>query len=182
MTTKLTAVPGTYYAGIDRPFYASQSMITKALTDAGFTNVQWYPKGTPPPVNPQQDPNYSPKYTEWIKATLNSTRTLDLPAQPAWLVGIPFVQPAQPKIATPALPGAPAAPSAPTPTTPAWSPSWAPEGWMTASGGSSPTIVPLLVTNQRSASADQGGAILAAAGLALAVLYLKNRGRRHSEE
>jgi len=89
MGTTLQVLPGTYYAGFTRPWYASQSAVTGRLEGTGFTNVHWHSRKTgPPPVDPHSFPGYSDDWDEWISADMAAPRTVTLPAMPAWIVAV----------------------------------------------------------------------------------------------
>lgn len=63
---KLT--PGTYYAGFHSPFFVTNEMVRSALTPFGVTNVRFFPRSTPPPVDPKKDPKYDDAWDEWLSA------------------------------------------------------------------------------------------------------------------
>lgn len=94
MSISITLVPGRYYAGINRPFYVSQGMVSSAMKDAGFTNLAWHDRDKgPPPVNPKLDPGYKDNWDEWISVDMPTNKVVELPGRPSWIVAAPSAPP-----------------------------------------------------------------------------------------
>jgi hypothetical protein len=97
MSVAINLVPGRYYAGFTRPWYASQSAVTSRLEDAGLTHVTWHPReSSQPPVNPHSDPGYKDSWDEWISVDMPTSKVVELPARPAWIVAAPRPRPTPP--------------------------------------------------------------------------------------
>lgn len=85
--------PGTFYAGIDRPFYASQGAVADTLrTLFGVTDVRFHPKTDPlpPGVSPERDPDRSGPWSEWVSAEYSGPeRSIVQEKLWSWLVFVP---------------------------------------------------------------------------------------------
>jgi hypothetical protein len=68
--TTLNLKPGRYFAGINRPWYASQSAVRSEIQKRlGLTDIQFFSRKTSaPPVNPKIDPRYGEGWDEWVAA------------------------------------------------------------------------------------------------------------------
>jgi hypothetical protein len=81
-----------YYAGIDRPWFASRSAVRSALTKtvgAGVTGVRFHDRDEQLPVNPRVDPRYSDEWDEWIELLYEGVpRSLETERVWAWLVRV----------------------------------------------------------------------------------------------
>lgn len=68
--TTLNLKPGRYFAGINRPWYASQSAVRAEIGKRlGLTDIQFFSRKTSaPPVNPKVDPRYADGWDEWVSA------------------------------------------------------------------------------------------------------------------
>lgn len=60
--------PGTYFVGINRPWYASRGAVRSRLESVGFRNVRFYDRESTPPVNPRLDSHYQDGWDEWLRA------------------------------------------------------------------------------------------------------------------
>ena len=90
MSVAINLVPGRYYAGFTRPWYATQGMVTSRLEDGGLKNVVWHSReDSQPPVNPKSDPGYSDNWDEWISVDMPVTKVVELPGRPPWIVAAP---------------------------------------------------------------------------------------------
>jgi hypothetical protein len=85
--------PGTFYAGIDRPFYASQEAVADTLrTLFGVTDVRFHPKtdALPSGVSPERDPNHAGPWSEWVSAEYSGPeRSIVQEKLWSWLVFVP---------------------------------------------------------------------------------------------
>lgn len=151
MAVKLTLVPGTYYAGMTLPWYASHGLVEDALKKAGFTAIVWHKKAEAPPIDPTRDPAYSKDWEEWLSASVATGKDVSLPARPAWIVGVPA-----PGAVAPAPIPAPAGTVPSASATPA-----APEN----SNAAPPNVIllPTTVITGRTPADDTGAGILVAA-------------------
>lgn len=104
--TALKMKPGTYYAGINRPWYAGQDAVRKEVEKRlGVTDVRFFSrKKTQPPVNPKIDPRYSDGWDEWISARYDGPEKL-LPVDRLWN-WVVRSDTAKPPAALPPAPGA----------------------------------------------------------------------------
>lgn len=137
--------PGTFYAGINRPWYASQTAVRTALhSDFGFGAVTFHNRSVPLPAAVRAKLTAAELadkgWDEWLEATYSGPRK-DVPhsKQWSWLVepsSKPPAAPAPKPSPAPARP-APRPPAAP-PALPAPRPApWAP--W----GGGQGTVAPV---------------------------------------
>ena len=88
----LTFSPGTYFAGVDIPWYVPNSMIVdRLMKEPGVKGVWIYPrKGTRLPVNPYLDRLYNDDWQEWIRLKYDGpVRVLRSAKQWAWMVSVP---------------------------------------------------------------------------------------------
>lgn len=79
----------TYYAGADRPFFVTQSMVSDYLRDKGFADIAWHKRkvALPSNVNPRGAAKYSDEWDEWVSATYTGAAgTLDPPVDLPWVV------------------------------------------------------------------------------------------------
>lgn len=71
-TTTLNMKPGRYFAGINRPWYASQDAVrTEIGKRLGLTEIVFYPRAVKLPVgiDPKKlDPRYGEDWDEWVSA------------------------------------------------------------------------------------------------------------------
>jgi hypothetical protein len=113
--------PGTFYAGIDRPWYVSQEVVAQTLRQRfGVTQVRFHPKSAPLPagVSPDNDPKYSGPWSEWISASYaGPERSIRQDKSWSWLDFVP-APPAtiEPTDGSPAVPGGAPAMPAPSPS------------------------------------------------------------------
>jgi hypothetical protein len=87
-TVKLTR--GSYYAGIDRPWYVSKGAVrdeARKRIGFGFGEMRFFKRSTPLPVNPKLDNRYSDTWDEWVEVTYTAAdRVVELDRVWAWLV------------------------------------------------------------------------------------------------
>lgn len=88
MQVQLILKPGNYYAGINRPWYASQEAVrSEVQSTLGLTGIRFYPRKTPLPVDPKKDPRYSDDWDEWIAARYDGpSKTVDVERLWSWVV------------------------------------------------------------------------------------------------
>lgn len=71
-TTTLNMKPGRYFAGINRPWYASQDAVRSEITKRlGLTEIIFYPRSVklPAGIDPKKlDPRYGDGWDEWVSA------------------------------------------------------------------------------------------------------------------
>ncbi len=71
-TTTLNMKAGRYFAGINRPWYASQDAVRAEITKRlGLTQIAFYPRSValPKGIDPKKtDPRYGEDWDEWIAA------------------------------------------------------------------------------------------------------------------
>lgn len=88
--TAIALVNGSkYWAGANRPFFASQSMISGYLRGRGFSNVVWHERSEalPSNVTPRSDPTYDDDWDEWVSADYNGPAgSLSPPVAIPWLI------------------------------------------------------------------------------------------------
>jgi hypothetical protein len=109
--------PGTYYAGVDRPWFASRDAVQDRASSEGFGPIEWHDRDEGnPPVNPRADPksNMDASWDEWVRVRyLGRPRVVDLPQRPPWVVYWPDAM--GPAPGAPRAPDAPPAPPGPVP-------------------------------------------------------------------
>lgn len=112
-TVTVHLAPGTFYAGTDWPWYASQDVVAETLRARfGVTNVKFHPKSTPLPagVSPSNDPKYSGPWSEWVSASYSGPeRSIRQEQLWSWLDFVPLA-PAEPKAPEPEPYGPPLPP------------------------------------------------------------------------
>lgn len=91
----LAVKTGTYYAGINRPFFVSDSMIRSKLAEMGAQLVAIYDRSkTPLPatVDPRaKDPRYQDDWDEWMIVNWSGPpKTLDVKRVWKWLLVSPL--------------------------------------------------------------------------------------------
>jgi hypothetical protein len=75
--TTLKMKPGRYFAGINRPWYASQSAVRAEVEKRlGLTDVRFFARKVAPPINPRIDPRYADGWDEWISARYDGPERL----------------------------------------------------------------------------------------------------------
>ncbi len=71
-STTLNMKPGRYFAGINRPWYASQDAVRAEIGKRlGLTEIVFYPRSTklPAGIDPKKlDPRYGEDWDEWVAA------------------------------------------------------------------------------------------------------------------
>lgn len=108
----ITLSPGTYYVGVDRPWWLSQSRVRDELQKHPIARVTFNDRdGQPPPVDPRTDPTYSDDWDEWISAVYNGPETtLEARRVWAWMVRVPrgvALPPRPPEEPSPSSPSTP---------------------------------------------------------------------------
>lgn len=80
--------PGVrYYAGVSLPWYVPRGIVTSAVKEIGFKDVEWHPRAERPPVDPHDDPSYSDDWENWATAVYQGpTQLHHLSHAPAWIV------------------------------------------------------------------------------------------------
>lgn len=102
-TTTIKLEPGTYFVGVDRPWYATRGAVRSRLGALGFRNVLFYDRESKaPPVNARLDPLYSDDWDEWVRGEYTGAATSQTVDRVwAWLVRVPrAVAQTNPAIAT----------------------------------------------------------------------------------
>jgi hypothetical protein len=84
----VTLVPGLWWAGFHAPFFISNGMVKSRAEELGFINIRFFDRDDQaPPVNPLIDPAYRDDWDTWASAEYHGPqKSLDLPAQPDWLL------------------------------------------------------------------------------------------------
>jgi hypothetical protein len=112
----IALVPGsTYYAGANRPWFATQGLISDYLRGKEFENVQWHKRANPLPstVDPRASEDYSDDWDEWVSADyVGAVGTISPPIKLPWFIVH------LPSVATAVKTGAVTNP--PTATRPSW--------------------------------------------------------------
>ncbi len=76
-----------YFAGIKRPFFISQGMVSSAATDLGFTDIKFHERDKTLPVNPKLDPKYEDDWDEWVEAKYSGpTKEHDITRRWKWAI------------------------------------------------------------------------------------------------
>ncbi|SRR6266700_157807 len=83
--------PGTFYAGVNLPFFITESMVKGKIETEGLTNVIFHKRSEAmPPVNVQKYPSYSDDWDTWISADYaGPKKDLDIAKHWAWLLVVP---------------------------------------------------------------------------------------------
>lgn len=108
--------PGTFYAGINRPFFISQSLVRSKIEDLGGKNIVFHPRTDPTPSNvkPLSYPGYDDSWDEWISADYDGPKKdLDVAKHWSWLLVVP--KPASAPSGPPGPPATPTSSSTPSP-------------------------------------------------------------------
>jgi hypothetical protein len=113
--------PQRYFAGVNRPFFVSQSMVNGRAQHEGFDQIEWH-KRSDTPVPQALPANADNDWDEWISAVYTGApRNVTFPAQPNWFMAevpvvltVPgrapidtYIGPAPPVVTPPAQPALP---------------------------------------------------------------------------
>ncbi len=101
--------PGTWYAGIRKPWFVPESVIDSALQKEGLSSIAFHKRdeSLPSMVHPRNDPRYSDDWDTWISAEYHGAQrqlTIDHYDFVAWMLVIadkPPPAPAKPEPPTP---------------------------------------------------------------------------------